>query len=180
VDLLPVLNILVDEFRRQDGLGDRLHLSLGDSPVFIVKSDVDVLGIAIRNLLENAVRYGSPDEPIHVSVSDRIIGIASGGPPVSADLLPILTQPFQRGTTVGQGRGLGLAIVNSIMQQVGGSLRLSSPPAGCPEGFEALLIFPEIEQVGPVGVAGKAKKTRQAGSMETSALGPDFAVPAKT
>jgi two-component system, OmpR family, sensor kinase len=180
VDLLPVLNIPVDEFRRQDGLEDRLHLSLGDSPVFIVKSDVDVLGIAIRNLLENAVRYGSPDEPIRVSVRDRIIGVASGGPPVSADLIPILTQPFQRGTTVGQGRGLGLAIVNSIMQQVGGSLRLSSPPAGCPEGFEALLIFPEIEQVGPVAVAGKAKKTRQVGSMETSALGTDFVVRAKT
>jgi two-component system OmpR family sensor kinase len=180
VDLLPVLNILVDEFRRQDGLEDRLHLSLGDSPEFIVKSDVDVLGIAIRNLLENAVRYGSPDEPIHVSVRDRTIGVASGGPPVSPDLLPILTQPFQRGTTLGQGRGLGLAIVNSIMQQVGGSLRLSSPPAGCPEGFEALLIFPEIEQVGPVAVAGKAKKTRQVGSMETSALGTDFVVRAKT
>ena len=180
VDLLPVLNILVDEFRRQDGLGGRLHLNLGDSPVFIVKSDVDVLGIAIRNLLENAVRYGSPDEPIRISVCGRSIGVVSGGPKVSADLLPVLTQPFQRGTTIGQGRGLGLAIVNSIMQQVGGSLRLSSPPAGCPEGFEALLIFPEIEQVGPVAVAGKAKKTRQVGSMETSTLGPDFVVRAKT
>jgi two-component system, OmpR family, sensor kinase len=180
VDLLPVLKILVDEFRRQDALEDRLHLSLSDSTEFVVKSDVDVLGIAIRNLLENAARHGSPDKPIRVSVRDRIIGVASGGPTVSADLLPILTQPFQRGTTVGQGRGLGLAIVNSIMQQVGGSLRLSSPPAGCAEGFEALLIFPDIEQVGPVVVAGKATKTRPARSLETSAPGPDFVVQAKT
>jgi two-component system OmpR family sensor kinase len=180
VDLLPVLKILVDEFRRQDTLEDRLNLNLGNNPEFIVKSDVDVLGIAIRNLLENAVRYGSPDEPIHVFVRGRIIGVASDGPPVSADLLPILTQPFQRGTTVGQGRGLGLAIANSIMQQVGGSLRLSSPPAGRPERFEALLIFPEIEQIDPLAVAGKAKKTRRVGSMETSALGPDVVVQAKT
>jgi two-component system OmpR family sensor kinase len=180
VDLLPVLKILVDEFRRQDRLDDRLHLSLGDSPAFIVKSDVDVLGIAIRNLLENAVRYGSPDEPIRVSVRDRIIGVASGGPPISADLLSTLTQPFQRGTTVGQGRGLGLAIVNSIMQQVGGSLRLSSPPAGCAEGFEAFLIFPETEHITPVVAPGKAKKTCPVGSMETSALGPDFVFRAQT
>jgi two-component system OmpR family sensor kinase len=166
--LLPVLKILVDEFRRQDGLEDRLHLSLGDSSEFIVKSDVDVLGIAIRNLLENAVRYGSTDEPIRVSVCGRTVGVASGGPEVSADLLPVLTQPFQRGTTIGQGRGLGLAIVSSIMQQVGGSLELSSPPLGCVGGFEALLIFPEIERVGPVVVATKAKKTRPTRSLATS------------
>jgi two-component system OmpR family sensor kinase len=156
LDLLPVLKILVDEFRRQDAL--EVHLSLGDSPEFIVKSDIDVLGIAIRNLLENAVRYGSTDEPIRVSVHGRTIGVASGGPEVSADLLPILTQPFQRGTTIGQGRGLGLAIVNSIMQQVGGRLQLSSPPAGCTGGFEALLIFPEVEHVTPVVVTGKATR----------------------
>jgi two-component system OmpR family sensor kinase len=180
VDLLPVLKILVDEFRRQDRLRHRLQLSLGESPEFIVKSDVDVLGIAIRNLLENAVRYGSPDEPIRVSVCGRTIGVASGGPEVSAGLLPLLTQPFQRGTTIGQGRGLGLAIVSSIMQQVGGSLELSSPPAGCVGGFEALLIFPEIEPVGPVIIAGKAKKTRPARSLETSALGSDFVIRAKT
>jgi two-component system, OmpR family, sensor kinase len=158
LDLMPVLKILVDEFRRQGALEDRLHLSLGDSPEFIVRSDIDVLGIAIRNLLENAVRYGSTDEPIRVSVHGRTIGVASGGPEVSADLLPILTQPFQRGTTIGQGRGLGLAIVNSIMQQVGGSLRLSSPAAGCTGGFEARLIFPEVDHVTPVVVTGKATR----------------------
>ncbi|MDB5397076.1 MAG: Two-component system, OmpR family, sensor kinase [Rhodospirillales bacterium] len=169
VDLVPAVKVLVDEFRRQDGLSERLEIELGNTSEFIVHSDIDVLGIAIRNLLENAARYGSSDEPIHVFVRGHTIGVASGGPVLSPDLLAVLTQPFQRGTTVGQGRGLGLAIVNSIMQQVGGALRLSSPPDGCSAGFEALLIFPQPELVTPVLVAEKPKKRRQLRSTETPA-----------
>jgi two-component system, OmpR family, sensor kinase len=170
VDLAPALKILVDEFRRQDRLNHRLELELGEHTEFIVHSDIDVLGIAIRNLLENAVRYGSSDEPIHVFVRRNTIGVTSGGPVVRPDLLAVLTQPFQRGTTVGQGRGLGLAIVNSIMQQVGGALRLSSPPEGCTAGFEALLIFPQVEPASPGLLTEKAKMRRQLQSTETPAL----------
>ena len=164
VDLVPALKILVDEFRRQDGVGQRLKMELGENSEFIVHSDIDVLGIAIRNLLENAVRYGSSDEPIHVFVRSNTIGVISGGPVVRPDLLAVLTQPFQRGTTVGQGRGLGLAIVNSIMQQVGGALRLSSPPEGRTAGFEALLIFPQFELASRGLLTEKPKKRRQLSS----------------
>jgi two-component system OmpR family sensor kinase len=54
----------------------------------------------------------------------------------------MLRKPFQRGTTIGQGGGLGLAIVDSVMTQLGGTLRLSSPAKGRPDGFEAILVFP--------------------------------------
>jgi signal transduction histidine kinase len=87
----------------------------------------------------------------------------SGGPVVRPDLLAVLTQPFQRGTTVGQGRGLGLAIVNSIMQQVGGALRMSSPPEGPTAGFEALLIFPQSE-LASRGLLTEPTKRRQLSS----------------
>jgi len=177
VDLVPALKVLVDEFRRQDGLRDRLVIELGSTSRFIVNSDIDVLGIAIRNLLENAARYGARDEPIHVFVRGHTVGVSSGGPVVSPDLLAVLTQPFQRGTTEGEGRGLGLAIVNSIMQQVGGSLRLSSPPAGRSSGYEALLVFPEPEHSATEVVAVKPKKTRL---LRSPALDAGLAVRAET
>jgi two-component system OmpR family sensor kinase len=180
VDLLPALKVLVDEFHRQDGLSERLEIELGDTAEFIVHSDIDVLGIAIRNLLENAARYGAADEPIHVFVRGNSIGVVSGGPALSPDLLAVLTQPFQRGTTVGPGRGLGLAIVDSIMQQVGGSLRLSSPPEGCTAGFEALLIFPQPERVTPVLFAGTPKKRPQRRSAETPAVESNLMARART
>jgi two-component system, OmpR family, sensor kinase len=170
VDLVPALKILVDEFRRQDGVSDRLELELGETSEFIVHSDIDVLGIAIRNLLENAVRYGSSNEPIQLLVRGNTVGVTSGGPVVRPDLLAVLTQPFQRGTTVGQGRGLGLAIVNSIMQQVGGTLRLSSPPEGCTAGFEALLIFPQFQPAASRLLTEEPMKRRQLQPTESPAL----------
>jgi len=39
--------------------------------------------------------------------------------------------------------GLGLAIVDNVMKQIGGSLTLISPVMGCVSGFEARLVFPE-------------------------------------
>jgi two-component system OmpR family sensor kinase len=71
--------------------------------------------------------------------------VANGGPLIGPDVLATLTQPFQRGTTIGGGRGLGLAIVDSIMQQVGGTLQLSSPREGDTSGFEARLTFPRLD-----------------------------------
>jgi two-component system OmpR family sensor kinase len=38
---------------------------------------------------------------------------------------------------------LGLAIVDSVMRQIGGSLTLISPVMGRGTGFEARLVFPE-------------------------------------
>ena len=147
---------------------ERLELDLGKAPEFIIHSDTDVLGIAIRNLLENAARYGSADQPIRVFVRGPVVGVSSGGPVVSPDLLPVLTQPFQRGTTIGEGRGLGLAIVNSIMQQVGGTLRLSSPRPGWSDGFEARLIFPEPERETPAVAIRNTTTTRLIRSVENA------------
>lgn len=156
VDLLPALRVLVDEFRREAGGADRFEVDEGASGTFIVRSDVDVLGIAIRNLLENAVRYGVACEPIRVSVLGNTIVIANGGAVVPPEVIDVLTQPFKRATTVGQGRGLGLAIVDSIMQQAGGHLVLTSPPAGYPTGFEAMVVFPEWGRPPPAMALGRS------------------------
>jgi signal transduction histidine kinase len=75
-------------------------------------------------------------------------------------LLATLTQPFQRGTTTGSGRGLGLAIVASIMQQVGGTLQLSSPREGNASGFEARLTFPRLDPSSPDAAPQTTKNTR--------------------
>jgi hypothetical protein len=53
--------------------------------------------------------------------------------------LEALKKPFVRGSSV--GGGLGLAIVDSVMKQLGGSLTLISPVMGRVSGFEARLQF---------------------------------------
>lgn len=106
-------------------------------------ADLDVLGIVVRNLLENAVLYGAPDAPIAVSIEKNYcVRVSNGGPVIPADVLAVLKKPFQRGTSAGQGGGLGLAIVDNIMTQLGGHIRLQSPAEGQAAGFEAVLVFP--------------------------------------
>jgi K+-sensing histidine kinase KdpD len=63
---------------------------------------------------------------------------------LSADTLAVLKQPFQRGTSLGSGGGLGLAIVENIMTQLGGRLVLASPATGRAAGIEAVLEFPAL------------------------------------
>jgi two-component system, OmpR family, sensor kinase len=144
IDIMTVLQVLVDEFRRREDVGDRLVVTAQCPDEFIVQGELDVLGITLRNLIENAVRYGAADEPIEIVVErGRQIRLLNGGAPIRAETLETLKKPFVRGSSVGAGGGLGLAIVDSAMKQIGGSLTLISPAMGRGSGFEARLVFPE-------------------------------------
>jgi two-component system OmpR family sensor kinase len=145
VDLLTVLQVLVDEFRRREDVGDRLVVAAECPDEFVVQGELDVLGITLRNLIENAVRYGDPDEPIEIVIDrDRQIRLLNGGAVIPSETLETLKKPFVRGCAVGAGGGLGLAIVDSVMKQIGGSLTLLSPAIGRRGGFEARLTFPAL------------------------------------
>jgi two-component system, OmpR family, sensor kinase len=142
VDVLQVVQLLVDEFRRQHGVGDRLRMMVADGADFIVQAEIDGIGIALRNLIENAVRYGAPDEPIDVVVDrDYRIRVLNGGSVIPPEALAMLKKPFVRGPSNGIGSGLGLAIVDNIMNQLGGHVILASPVMGRSTGFEARLVF---------------------------------------
>src|SRR6201984_2778894 len=142
VDMLPVLRVLVDEFRRREDVGERLVVTAECPDEFIVQGEIDVLGITLRNLIENAVRYGDPGEPIEIVIDrDRQIRLLNGGAVIRSQTLEALKKPFVRGSSVGAGGGLGLAIVDSVMKQIGGSLTLISPVMGRGSGFEGRLGF---------------------------------------
>jgi two-component system OmpR family sensor kinase len=144
IDMLTILQVLVDEFRRREDVGDRLVVTAECSDEFIVQGELDVLGITLRNLIENAVRYGDPGEPIEIVIDrDRQIRLLNGGAVIPSETLETLKKPFIRGCAVGAGGGLGLAIVDNVMKQIGGSLTLISPVMGRVSGFEARLVFPE-------------------------------------
>ena len=74
------------------------------------------------------------------------VRVLNGGPVIPPETLAVLKKPFVRGSSVGGGGGLGLAIVDDVMKQFGGSLGLLSPVPGRDSGFEVRLLFPEPEQ----------------------------------
>jgi two-component system OmpR family sensor kinase len=109
----------------------------------MVHGDLDALGIVLRNLLENALHYGDPAQPIRLRLhGDHSLSVANGSAVVPAEVLATLTQRFRRLEASKPGSGLGLAIAETVMRQIGGRLELHSPVRGEAAGFEVVLRFP--------------------------------------
>ena len=119
-----------------------LRITLRVPPGLVAQADpVDLLRV-VSNLLENARRYGQTPGHPHADVTlsaERVrlgaqarvhITVADHGPGVSADTLARMTQPFFRADEArsqASGSGLGLAVVDKMMQRMGGTLVLNSP-----------------------------------------------------
>ena len=140
-DLRPVAQILTEDLSRLKG-PSRIALDLSASPV-LSDLDPDVFGIIYRNLVENALRHGVDDEPVHVALrSDGVLCVDNGGPVVPKEVLSRLTDRFERVDHASDGSGLGLAIVNAVAERVGSKLSLQSPRPGCDSGFQASVRIP--------------------------------------
>lgn len=98
---------------------------------------------ALRNLIENAVRYGGRAR-VSMSVGDGIsIHVDDDGPGIPDDKLTDVTKPFvrleeSRSVETG-GHGLGLTIARAIVERHGGELLLSNRAEG---GLRATLKLP--------------------------------------
>ena len=143
VDLLPALNVIIEDFRRGLPAGRALSYDVAPGADLRAAMDVDAFGIAVRNLLENALRYGDAVKPLSVTASSGAINVSNGGPAVPASKLAHLTDRFVRASDDAQGAGLGLAIVDSLVRQSAGSLELSSPIPGRTDGFVARIVLPK-------------------------------------
>ncbi len=115
------------------------HALQTDTPA--VAGDPDLLQIALRNLLDNALRYTPPQASIEVKLDDDgsalSLAVCDDGPGVPPDTLARLGERFFRGGDSSvEGSGLGLAIVTRIMALHGGRLALTNRPQG---GFRAAL-----------------------------------------
>ncbi|MFO1150852.1 MAG: histidine kinase dimerization/phospho-acceptor domain-containing protein [Alsobacter sp.] len=144
--LAPVLDLVVDELRRQGEQGERIALAISDR-AWASDLDPDAFAILARNLIENALRHGDPDEPVSVLLEPGLLAVANAGPVVPPERLEALTRPFERGPTEAQGSGLGLAIAAAICRGAGLTLDLSSPAPGRPDGFAASVRFTEARNL---------------------------------
>jgi signal transduction histidine kinase len=67
-------------------------------------------------------------ESRRVDDRDILVQVTDNGPGIPADALPQVFEPFYTTKPIGQGTGLGLYIVRDIIQQAGGSVRVTSQP----------------------------------------------------
>jgi two-component system OmpR family sensor kinase len=143
-DLLAITRLVVEDYARRPQLATRLSFEADPSRKLLAAIDPDALGIALQNLIDNALSYGASGAKIDIVVGPgAVVRVINEGPVVSPGQLAKLKHRFERAATGGvPGTGLGLSIVEEIMQQAGGRLELHSPARGRQDGFEAILVFP--------------------------------------
>ena len=128
VDLAALLGDLV-----ADVGGDRA--TLAPSPPTPATVRPHGLNRALRNLIDNAVRYGgTADVRVTQEPGFAVITVADTGPGLPEDQLEAVFEPFvrleaSRNRDTG-GVGLGLAIARTIIQAHGGTVRLRNRPGG--------------------------------------------------
>jgi signal transduction histidine kinase len=112
------------------------HWSLGALPVATMYADADRLTLAIDALIENAIEHTAQDGTIGLSArsSDDIVILAvsdSGTGIAPSDIGRIFGRFSRAGhdrTRQGAGFGLGLALVQAIVQAHGGAVNVRSTP----------------------------------------------------
>lgn len=140
---IPVKREPVDLHQIVEQVVDEIQLSYPDRFLLLRRSgaaqgswDADRLAQAISNLVLNAVKYSPPNSRVSVEARDdgdaAIVEVHNTGDPISAELLPRIFNPLQRGTVdtdkMGRSIGLGLFIVKSIVDAHGGTIDAASSP----------------------------------------------------
>jgi two-component system OmpR family sensor kinase len=105
------------------------------SAALTVRGVPRLLRRAIRNLLENARRYGAGEISVQLDSTSNAaeIRVNDRGPGVPAALRERIFEPFYRLPGASErngGVGLGLALVKSITERHGGSVRCEDRPGG--------------------------------------------------
>lgn len=130
------------------------RITLDLEPVTVC-GDRDDLARMIENLIENALKYGLPDDgPGRVDVSlkregrDAALVVRDYGRGVAPEHLPRLTERFYRadpGASRAQGgTGLGLALVKHVVARHGGRMNITSQVG---QGMAFRVAIPVVKEI---------------------------------
>ena len=115
--------------------GTEIHVE-EDRPEIKVHADPVRIEQALNNLLRNALQAG-PGGRLDIRIEDKgpeaALHVRDQGPGIPPDLASKIFEPFFTTKAVGEGTGLGLAVVHGIASDHGGSIEFSQEPAspGC-------------------------------------------------
>ena len=124
-----------------------LHIKQDIEPALPVIGNRALLLRAFSNIIANAIKYSPENSDIDISAFRRadqiIVEIQDQGPGIVETELTSALEPFYRADRSRHadtgGYGLGLAIVNKIIQQHGGDATLSNAQ---PSGLRVILSLP--------------------------------------
>ncbi len=150
VDIPQLLEEMIDAAHSQPNYSDRvINLMITRVPWNLppVTGDRDLLGLAVYNLLENALKFTSERDSVEVRALEDgraiIVEVADTGPGIAADDLQGVFEELYRGANARgiDGSGLGLALARRIVDLHGGRIAVRSHQ-GDPRGTVFSLRLP--------------------------------------
>jgi two-component system, OmpR family, sensor kinase len=125
VDIPQLLEEMIEAAQSQPAYRERqISLMITRVPRHLpaVKGDRDLLGLAVYNLIENALKFTSAGDSVEVRVLEDgkaiIVEVADTGPGIAPDDLQSVFEELYRGTNARgvDGSGLGLALTQRIVE----------------------------------------------------------------
>ena len=150
VDLTIVTQAAIDVvLPAADAKGITIRARLGEAP-HAITGDADRLQQIAWNLLSNAVKFTPPGGTIDVGIKEAADGVRltvkDTGEGIASDFLPHVFERFrQANASVSRtegGLGLGLALVNDLVQLHGGRIYAESAGPGSGSTFTVILPAP--------------------------------------
>lgn len=145
-----IVQSVVDRFRpslQQHGIELELKLEANR----LVLADADAVEQILGNLLNNIEKYATEGRWACITTSQQadqsLLEVADRGPGVPADLVPMVFEPFQRGSdrlSRAAGTGIGLTIVRELARLHGGdAIHLPGEPGA---RFQVTLMTPPANE----------------------------------
>ena len=147
-DLTQAIEELVEGYRAAPPEGVSVELET-DGPI-PARFDAKLLGRALRNLMENALRASAGGGRVTVSVErhDGLarIAVQDEGPGVRPENLPRIFDPYF--STHDTGTGLGLPIARRVVEEHGGTITARNRSE---RGLEVVITLP-VDPIPPLPV----------------------------
>ncbi len=130
IDLVALVRDLVQRLTPIAEMKD-LSLTLVGDPVVTYSGDPILIQNAVRNMVDNALKYAPAESVVEIEVSQGAqaqISVRDQGPGFPPSEIDTLTRRFERGKNAAGtiGSGLGLTIVQDVAKAHGGDLILTN------------------------------------------------------
>jgi signal transduction histidine kinase len=114
-----------------------------DVPSVMIKIDRIGLAQTLDNLIENAMKYSSPDRPIRLQMEGTQLTVEDQGVGMDAAQIARIYERYYQGDSHSPGEGIGLALVKRYCDEAGIAIRIDSE---VDVGTKVILDFAQVIQ----------------------------------